>query len=84
MFSAVTQAQAAQTERQIKEEFAKLHEFLRSEEEARIASLRTEEQDKTANLQEKIEAIEKVILALSERMRPIQKLMEQTRCPLYR
>ncbi|XP_076135407.1 uncharacterized protein LOC143117784 [Alosa pseudoharengus] len=69
-------AQAAQTETQIKEEFEKLHQFLRREEEARIAALREEERDKTANLEEKMEAIERVISSLSERMKPIEKLME--------
>lgn len=70
------QAQADQTETQIKEEFEKLHRFLRGEEEVRIAALRKEERDKTADLEEKIEAIERVMSSLSERMRPIQELME--------
>ncbi|XP_062395835.1 E1A-binding protein p400-like isoform X2 [Sardina pilchardus] len=69
-------AQAVQTEAQIKEEFEKLHQFLRREEEARIAALRQEERDKTAHLEEKMEAIERVILSFSERMKPIEKLME--------
>ncbi|XP_062395836.1 uncharacterized protein LOC134084135 [Sardina pilchardus] len=69
-------AQAVQTEAQIKEEFEKLHQFLRREEEARIAALRQEERDKTAHLEEKMEAIERVISSLSERMKPIEKLME--------
>ena len=42
----------------------------------RIAALRKEERDKTADLEEKIEAIERVMSSLSERMRPIQELME--------
>ncbi|XP_042560008.1 uncharacterized protein LOC122129052 isoform X3 [Clupea harengus] len=69
-------AQADQAETQIKEEFEKLHRFLRGEEEVRIAALRKEERDKTADLEEKIEAIERVMSSLSERMRPIQELME--------
>ncbi|KAG5283028.1 hypothetical protein AALO_G00037460 [Alosa alosa] len=39
--------QAQNTEKQIKEEFEKLHQFLRDEEAARIAALREEEEQKS-------------------------------------
>ena len=57
MLCCLRQAQADQTETQIKEEFLKLHRFLRGEEEVRIAALRKEERDKTADLEEKMEAV---------------------------
>ncbi|XP_072513226.1 zinc-binding protein A33-like isoform X2 [Salminus brasiliensis] len=40
------------TEMQIKEEFEKLHQFLREEEEARIAELREEEEEKMKKMEE--------------------------------
>ncbi len=43
------QSQAEHTERQIKEEFEKLHQFLRDEEEATITALREEEEQIAAD-----------------------------------
>uniref|UniRef100_A0A4W5M1Y9 Uncharacterized protein n=1 Tax=Hucho hucho TaxID=62062 RepID=A0A4W5M1Y9_9TELE len=46
--------QAQTTAGQIKSEFAKLHQFLRAEEEARLAALKQEESKKTGLLTERI------------------------------
>ncbi|XP_071344114.1 nuclear factor 7, ovary-like [Trachinotus anak] len=61
--------QAWQTERQIKEQFAKLHQFLVEEEEARMAALREEEKQKSRMVKVKIDVLSKEIAALSATVR---------------
>ncbi|XP_042262886.1 nuclear factor 7, ovary-like [Thunnus maccoyii] len=58
--------QARDTDRQIKEQFKKLQQFLREEEEARIAALCEEEDQKSQMMKEKIETLSKEIAALSD------------------
>ncbi|XP_062390989.1 zinc-binding protein A33-like [Sardina pilchardus] len=67
--------QAQQTERQIKVEFEKLHQFLRDEEAARIAALREEEEQKSRMMKEKIEKMRREISSLSDTIRAIEKEM---------
>ncbi|KAL7875284.1 hypothetical protein SRHO_G00062540 [Serrasalmus rhombeus] len=69
-------SQAQDTERQIKEEFEKLHQFLRDEEAARIAALRMEERQKSQKIKEKIEKMSREIEALSATIRAIEEEME--------
>ncbi|XP_074489531.1 E3 ubiquitin-protein ligase TRIM39-like [Sebastes fasciatus] len=61
--------QARHTERQIKEQFKKLHQFLEEEEEARMAALREEEEQKRQMMKEKMEAVSREIAALSDTVR---------------
>ncbi|XP_062271767.1 E3 ubiquitin-protein ligase TRIM35-like [Scomber scombrus] len=61
--------QAQHTERQIKEQFKKLHQFLEGEEEARMAALREEEEQKSQMMKEKMEALSREIAALSHTVR---------------
>ncbi|XP_063069957.1 zinc-binding protein A33-like isoform X2 [Engraulis encrasicolus] len=70
----VTQVQ--QTEKQIKEEFEKLHQFLRDEEAARIAALREEEEQKSQMMKEKIEKMNREISSLSDTIRAIEEDMK--------
>ncbi|KAL6483705.1 hypothetical protein MHYP_G00085770 [Metynnis hypsauchen] len=65
--------QAQHTERQIKEEFEKLHQFLRDEEAARIAALKEEEEQKSRMMRRKIEKMNGEISALSDTIRNIEK-----------
>ncbi|XP_044035219.1 E3 ubiquitin-protein ligase TRIM35-like [Siniperca chuatsi] len=65
--------QARHTERQIKEDFKMLHQFLEEEEEARMAALREEEIQKSQMLEEKFEALSREIAALSETVRATEK-----------
>ncbi|XP_078139896.1 E3 ubiquitin-protein ligase TRIM39-like isoform X3 [Centroberyx gerrardi] len=65
--------QARHTERQIKEEFKKLHQFLQEEGEARIAALREEEEQKSQMMKEKIGGLNREIAALSDTVRAIEK-----------
>ncbi|XP_078145616.1 E3 ubiquitin-protein ligase TRIM39-like [Centroberyx gerrardi] len=65
--------QARRTERQIKEDFKKLHQFLQEEEKARIAALREEEEQKSQMMKRKIEGLSREIAALSDTVRAIEK-----------
>ncbi|XP_062391196.1 E3 ubiquitin-protein ligase TRIM35-like [Sardina pilchardus] len=67
--------QAQHTEKQIKEEFEKLHQFLRDEEAARIAALREEEEQKSQMMKEKIEKMNREISSLSDSIRAIEEQM---------
>ncbi|XP_032425047.1 nuclear factor 7, ovary-like [Xiphophorus hellerii] len=61
--------QARHTERQIMEQFKQLHQFLAEEEEARLAALREEEEQK----REKMEALSREIAALSDTIRATEE-----------
>ncbi|XP_016322693.1 zinc-binding protein A33-like isoform X1 [Sinocyclocheilus anshuiensis] len=69
------QCQAEHTERQIKLEFEKLHQFLRDEEEIAIAALREEKEQKNQMMQEKFEELNRHISALSHTVRDLEKMM---------
>ncbi|XP_033481792.2 nuclear factor 7, ovary-like [Epinephelus lanceolatus] len=65
--------QARHTERLIKKQFKKLHQFLQEEEEARISALRDEEGQKSQVMKEKIEALCREIAALSDTIRATEE-----------
>ncbi|XP_038127957.1 nuclear factor 7, brain-like [Cyprinodon tularosa] len=65
--------QARHTERLIKEQFKKLHQFLADEEEARLAALREEEEQKRGMMKEKMEALSREIAALSDTVRATEE-----------
>ncbi|KAM9486923.1 zinc-binding protein A33-like [Clarias gariepinus] len=67
--------QARHTERQIKEEFEKLHQFLRDEEAARITALREEKEQKSQMMKEKIEKLSRNISSLSDTIRATEEEM---------
>uniref|UniRef100_A0A3B3X6Q0 Uncharacterized protein n=1 Tax=Poecilia mexicana TaxID=48701 RepID=A0A3B3X6Q0_9TELE len=64
---------ARHTERQIVEQFKKLHQFLEEEEEARLAALREEEEQKRGMMKEKMEALSREIAALSDTVRATEE-----------
>ncbi|XP_058248208.1 E3 ubiquitin-protein ligase TRIM35-like [Hemibagrus wyckioides] len=66
--------QAQHTEHQIKEQFEKLHQFLRDEEAVRITALREEEEQKSQMMKEKIEKLSRDI-SLSDTIRAIEEEM---------
>ncbi|XP_076120237.1 zinc-binding protein A33-like [Alosa pseudoharengus] len=66
--------QTQHTERQIKQEFEKLHQFLRDEEAARIVALREEEEQKRQMMKEKIEKMSREISSLSDSIRAIEEM----------
>ncbi|XP_029136888.2 nuclear factor 7, ovary-like [Labrus bergylta] len=61
--------QALITERRIKEQFKKFHQFLQEEEVVRISALREEEKKKSEVMREKIAALNREIAALSGTIR---------------
>ncbi|XP_060731901.1 E3 ubiquitin-protein ligase TRIM39-like [Tachysurus vachellii] len=67
--------QAQHTEHQIKEQFEKLHQFLRFEEAVRIATLREEDEQKSQRMKEKIEKLSRDISSLSDTIRAIEEEM---------
>ncbi|XP_036401523.1 tripartite motif-containing protein 35-like [Megalops cyprinoides] len=70
------QTQAQHTERQIKAEFEKLHQFLRDEEKARLAALKEEEEQKSQMMKEEIENISRQVSTLSNKITAIEKAMD--------
>ncbi|XP_067312530.1 zinc-binding protein A33-like [Pseudorasbora parva] len=70
------ESQAEHTERQIKEEFEKLHQFLRDEEEATITALREEEEQKKQRMKKKLEEMNTHISALSHTIRDMEEMMK--------
>ncbi|XP_062272487.1 zinc-binding protein A33-like [Scomber scombrus] len=65
--------QARVTERQIKEQFKRLHQFLQEEEEARIIALVEEEEQKSQMMKYKIEGLIREIAALSDTIRATEE-----------
>nr|XP_021328237.1 zinc-binding protein A33-like [Danio rerio] len=69
-------AQADDTEHQIKQQFEKLHQFLRDEEEATITALREEEEQKKQMMKEKLEEINTHNSALSDTIRDTEEMLK--------
>ncbi|KAL0151715.1 hypothetical protein M9458_052981, partial [Cirrhinus mrigala] len=69
-------SQAEHTEHQIKQQFEKLHQFLRDEEEATITALREEEEQKQQMMKEKLEEINRHISALSHTIKDTEEMMK--------
>uniref|UniRef100_A0A8C7TQI6 B30.2/SPRY domain-containing protein n=1 Tax=Oncorhynchus mykiss TaxID=8022 RepID=A0A8C7TQI6_ONCMY len=65
--------QAQHTERLIKMEFKKFHQFLYHEERARIAELKEEEEQKSQMMKKKIEKMSREISSLSDTIRTIEE-----------
>ncbi|XP_022519944.2 E3 ubiquitin-protein ligase TRIM21 [Astyanax mexicanus] len=74
-------SQADNTEAQIKQEFAKLHSFLRKEEAERIAKLRQEEEQKSQTLQETMQTINRKLESLSETIKTLEYKMKTEDVP---
>ncbi|XP_043091121.1 E3 ubiquitin-protein ligase TRIM35-like [Puntigrus tetrazona] len=64
------------TQHQIKQQFEKLHQFLRDEEEATITALREEEEQKKKMMKEKLEEINRHISALSDTIKDTEEMMK--------
>ncbi|XP_050963921.1 E3 ubiquitin-protein ligase TRIM35 [Labeo rohita] len=69
-------SQAEHTESQIKQQFEKLHQFLRDEEEATITALREEEEQKKQMMKGKLEEMNRHISVLSHTIRDIQEMIK--------
>ncbi|XP_038137212.1 tripartite motif-containing protein 35 [Cyprinodon tularosa] len=69
------QGQARFVERRTHEEFEKLHNFLRVEEESRMEALKRDEEQKTGEMRQMIETIEENISSMSETIRVLMEEM---------
>ncbi|KAI4889207.1 hypothetical protein NFI96_005611 [Prochilodus magdalenae] len=70
------ESQAQDTEKQIQDEFEKLHQFLREEEEAAIAALQKEEVEKSQKIMKKIEELDKHIMEIGSRVRELEVMLK--------
>uniref|UniRef100_A0A8C8LNN9 Uncharacterized protein n=1 Tax=Oncorhynchus tshawytscha TaxID=74940 RepID=A0A8C8LNN9_ONCTS len=66
-------SQVQHTEKQMRKEFEKLHQFLRDEEAARIATLREEEEQKSQMMRKKIDEMSRKISYLSDAIGTIEE-----------
>ncbi|XP_061582554.1 E3 ubiquitin-protein ligase TRIM35-like [Cololabis saira] len=63
------QVQARDTEKEIRQQFQKLHQFLEEEEKTRVEALTEEEEQKSRAMKEKVEALTRDMDALSDTIR---------------
>lgn len=69
------QSQSVEAEKQIRQEFERLHQILKEEEASRIVALKKEEEQKKQMLKEKIDSISCDIASLSELLQSVSKEM---------
>lgn len=74
--SCFLKCQAKHVERQIKEEFESLHQFLREEETFSIAVLKEEEEMKSQMMKKKTEEISKEMQSLTDTIKAIEQDMD--------
>ncbi|XP_014868121.1 PREDICTED: nuclear factor 7, ovary-like isoform X4 [Poecilia mexicana] len=69
--------QVLSTERQIRAEFNKLHQFLKEEEESRLAALREEEEQKRKTISREMKKIEEQISSLSDSISAVEEELQK-------
>ncbi|KAM4578625.1 nuclear factor 7, brain-like [Fundulus diaphanus] len=69
--------QLLSTERQIRAEFNKLHQFLKEEEESRLAALREEEEQKRKTISREIKRIQEQISSLSDSISAVEEDLQK-------
>uniref|UniRef100_UPI003AAE176F E3 ubiquitin-protein ligase TRIM35-like n=1 Tax=Centroberyx gerrardi TaxID=166262 RepID=UPI003AAE176F len=69
------------TERQIRAEFNKLHQFLKEEEEARLAALREEEEQKGKTITREMKIIQEKISSLSDSISAVEEDLQKHNVP---
>ncbi|KAL3975379.1 adenylate cyclase 3 [Sarotherodon galilaeus] len=73
--------QLLSTERQIRAEFNKLQQFLKEEEESRLAALREEEEQKGRTISREMKMIEEQISSLSDSISAVEKELQKHSMP---
>ncbi|XP_015257474.1 PREDICTED: nuclear factor 7, ovary-like [Cyprinodon variegatus] len=69
--------QLVSTERQIRAEFKKLHQFLKEEEESRLAALREEEEQKGKTISREMKRIQEQISSLSDSISAVEEDLQK-------
>ncbi|KAM4616564.1 E3 ubiquitin-protein ligase TRIM35-like [Polymixia lowei] len=69
--------QLVDTEMKVRAEFEKLHQFLREEEEARLAALREEEEHKKKTITQQMKIIQEQISSLSDRISALEQDLQK-------
>ncbi|XP_073321505.1 zinc-binding protein A33-like [Pagrus major] len=69
------------TERQIRAEFNKLHQFLKEEEESRLAALREEEEQKGKTISREMKMMEEQISSLSDSICAVEEELQKHNVP---
>nr|XP_015815957.2 nuclear factor 7, ovary [Nothobranchius furzeri] len=69
--------QLVSTERQIRAEFNKLHQFLKEEEESRLAALREEEEQKEKTISREMKRIQEQISSLSDSISAVEDQLQK-------
>ncbi|XP_042278478.1 nuclear factor 7, brain-like [Thunnus maccoyii] len=69
--------QLLSTEKQIRAEFNKLHQFLKEEEESRLAALREEEEQKGKTISREMKRIQEQISSLSDSISAVEKDLQK-------
>ncbi|XP_034728179.1 tripartite motif-containing protein 35-like [Etheostoma cragini] len=73
--------QLSSTERQIRAEFNKLHQFLKEEEESRLAALREEEEQKGKTISREMKMIQEQISSLSDSISAVEEELQKHSVP---
>ncbi|XP_047448897.1 nuclear factor 7, brain-like [Mugil cephalus] len=73
--------QLLSTERQIRAEFNKLHQFLKEEEESRLAALREEEEQKGKTVSREMKRIQEQISSLSDSISAVEEELQKHQVP---
>ncbi|XP_059192596.1 nuclear factor 7, brain-like [Centropristis striata] len=73
--------QLLSTENQIRAEFNKLHQFLREEEESRLAALREEEEQKGKTISREMKRIQEQISSLSDSISAVEEELQKHNVP---
>ncbi|XP_073323097.1 zinc-binding protein A33-like [Pagrus major] len=73
--------QLLSTERQIRAEFNKLHQFLKEEEESRLAALRKEEEQKGKTISREMKKMEEQISSLSDSICAVEEELQKHNVP---
>ncbi|XP_034085966.1 nuclear factor 7, ovary-like [Gymnodraco acuticeps] len=77
----VSEKQLLSTERQIRAEFIKLHQFLKEEEESRLAALREEEELKGKTISREMKSIQEHISSLSHSISAVEEELQKHNGP---
>ncbi|XP_063752692.1 LOW QUALITY PROTEIN: nuclear factor 7, brain-like [Eleginops maclovinus] len=80
----LSKKQLLSTERKIRAEFNQLHQFLKEEEESRLAALREEEEQKGKTISREMKSIQEHISSLSHSISAVEEELQKHNVPFLR